>query len=366
LSKVLPSGSDPVNTTDDHLRTIKRTLLQSFPGLANAIVFGTTGGAGDAYTLSVTDAPSSYLDWELVIVKWNVTNTVTAPTLDINGLGTKTIVRSDNSTLQVGDLMANGVDILIYESAQDTFRLIQGASTVKNGGQSGPVTIGTTDTTNLEFLAGGSVRAKIAPTGEFILSPIAPEGAELRLMDSVGSGYGVFDLATSSLFRLFHSADTTRHLEYDYANNRMNLTSQGKRMSLSPDVSTDPYTLDECIKGFWTPTINRDATNPVLTYAFQAGTYQKLGNRVDLHFRVMVSGVTSQGSGQWYIGGIPYVTADVDAVGTIGYSQCFTDIMRALITFDTKLYLISASGINNSATLLGTGLFTGSVTYRVE
>lgn len=83
---------------------------------------GVTGGTANAQTLSLTPAPTAYVDG--LTIRFRAGNSVTgAATLDVNGLGAITIKK--NSTLAdlvAGDLDANIVAEVIYQGG--VFRLM--------------------------------------------------------------------------------------------------------------------------------------------------------------------------------------------------------------------------------------------------
>jgi hypothetical protein len=79
--------------------------------------------------------------------------------------------------------------------------------------------------------------------------------------------------------------------------------------------SSDPNALDDYEEGTWTPTLERDTTNPTLTYTSQTGTYTKIGRAVIVAGYIVVNTVTAQGSGVLRIGGLPfYSTAPRSAI----------------------------------------------------
>src|SRR3990167_7658178 len=54
--------------------------------------FSASGGAADAYTVTLSPAPTAYTDGLLVTMTANHDNTTATPTLNVNALGAKTIV----------------------------------------------------------------------------------------------------------------------------------------------------------------------------------------------------------------------------------------------------------------------------------
>ena len=116
-----PTSSDPKSQGDDHLRLIKSVLRESFAGFTGAvIVTGTDGGAADAYTLTPTTALAAYVNRMVALFIPAATNTTTTPTLNISGLGAKTIKRFDGTAVVAGDL--SGITLAEYDGTN--FRLI--------------------------------------------------------------------------------------------------------------------------------------------------------------------------------------------------------------------------------------------------
>jgi hypothetical protein len=79
----------------------------------------TTGGGTTAYTVTMSNTPALY-DGLTVTVKMNATNTGSS-TLNVNGLGAKTLKKPNGSNLSSGDLTINGVYQFVYDLAQDFF-----------------------------------------------------------------------------------------------------------------------------------------------------------------------------------------------------------------------------------------------------
>lgn len=72
------------------------------------------GGTGDAMTGTVTPAPSAYTAGMVVQIIAPGTNTVTTPTININGLGAKTI-RKHQTALVAGDYASGDTLWLVYD-----------------------------------------------------------------------------------------------------------------------------------------------------------------------------------------------------------------------------------------------------------
>ena len=56
---------------------------------------GATGGIVDVYTITLADYPTSYTNDIFITFQVHVTSTSTTPTVNVNGIGAKTIKKSD-------------------------------------------------------------------------------------------------------------------------------------------------------------------------------------------------------------------------------------------------------------------------------
>lgn len=77
---------------------------------------GTSGGSANAQTISLAPAITAYTTgMGLIRFKAGFSNTTTTPTLNINALGAKTMVRNDGTALAVGDIIANQYYNVYYD-----------------------------------------------------------------------------------------------------------------------------------------------------------------------------------------------------------------------------------------------------------
>lgn len=83
----------------------------------------TTGGGTTAYTATVPNLTALY-DGFAITVKMNATNTGSS-TLNVNGLGAKTIKKPWVTDLSASDLLINSCYQLVYDLAQDFFFLLR-------------------------------------------------------------------------------------------------------------------------------------------------------------------------------------------------------------------------------------------------
>jgi hypothetical protein len=102
-----PTSSDPKSQGDDHIRNIKSALLHDFAGFAGAIlVTGVDGGAADVYTLTPASAIVAYTSKMLILFVPTATNLTTSPTINISGLGAKSLKDVAGNAPLAGDFVA--------------------------------------------------------------------------------------------------------------------------------------------------------------------------------------------------------------------------------------------------------------------
>lgn len=81
------------------------------------------GGTANAITITLDPAPVSYTELEGVPLRLKVTAANTgAATLNVNGLGTKPVVRSDGSALKASDFVVGHIVPVIYDGT--SFRIL--------------------------------------------------------------------------------------------------------------------------------------------------------------------------------------------------------------------------------------------------
>ncbi|MDD2318146.1 MAG: hypothetical protein PHD57_12475, partial [Desulfobacterales bacterium] len=81
-----------------------------------------SAGAGNAYTVSMPKTLGAYVDCYEVVMKANHTNTGAA-TIDIDGLGAKSLRRQYGEALAAGDIRANKIVPFRYNSTSGYFEM---------------------------------------------------------------------------------------------------------------------------------------------------------------------------------------------------------------------------------------------------
>lgn len=85
-----------------------------------------------AYTVALSPAPTSLTAGMVVYAKIVNANTTTTPTLNVNGLGAKTIEKLNNVALAVGDIGANSLNTFMYDATNDKWILCSPIANVIN------------------------------------------------------------------------------------------------------------------------------------------------------------------------------------------------------------------------------------------
>lgn len=79
------------------------------------IYVGTVGGTGNAITLTPSPAIVSYSAGQCFVFKAAASQTSGAPTVNVSGLGTKTIKRADGNGLMSGAIGINSINAIVYD-----------------------------------------------------------------------------------------------------------------------------------------------------------------------------------------------------------------------------------------------------------
>ena len=80
----------------------------------SAVNYAATAGT-DTYTAAPSPAFTSYVTGSIYLISFGIANTITTPTLNVNALGAKTIVKEGSAALIVGDIPAGHKAILMYD-----------------------------------------------------------------------------------------------------------------------------------------------------------------------------------------------------------------------------------------------------------
>lgn len=101
--------------------------------IESVILDAVAGGTVDAITATFTPAFTALNDIKLIRVRASGANVTTTPTLAVNGLTAKTIVKEGNQALAIDDINAAGHELLLARnSANDNYELLNPAIAVES------------------------------------------------------------------------------------------------------------------------------------------------------------------------------------------------------------------------------------------
>lgn len=125
-------------------KTVRTQLLSAIQLLiagTNSTYIADTGATN---VMVVTPAPAfvAYVGGMRLLVVPNHTNTSTTPTINVNGLGAKTIVKADGSPLVPGDITISGLIEVVYQATLGKFVLVTSANSDFSTASSGYLRIG--------------------------------------------------------------------------------------------------------------------------------------------------------------------------------------------------------------------------------
>ena len=137
----------------------------------------TVGGTADAITLTMNHVTSSYVDGYTVFFTATANNTG-AVTVDIDGLGARSVKKNGNVNLEANDLQTNVIYGIAYNASSNTFKMITVVSNSPDG-----VPIGT----------GMMLFSNTAPTNYFICDGSAKSMTVYEaLLDALDSDFYTF------------------------------------------------------------------------------------------------------------------------------------------------------------------------------
>jgi hypothetical protein len=115
VSTALVASDIVVNKVYDLVYDGTRFQIASPTG--TGAMYAETGGIADVYTAVINLPEAAYTTGLPFTVKFGITNATTTPTLNVNGLGAKTIVKGDDgaTALSALDLVITKIYTLIYD-----------------------------------------------------------------------------------------------------------------------------------------------------------------------------------------------------------------------------------------------------------
>lgn len=110
-----PTSSDPKSQGDDHLRLVKTILKETLNGFTGAIlVTATDTGTATGHVLAPSTALVGYTPMLCLLYRANITNTG-ALTVNVSGLGVRSIKTMAGADPTAGDIVANYPMLLMYD-----------------------------------------------------------------------------------------------------------------------------------------------------------------------------------------------------------------------------------------------------------
>lgn len=162
-----PLGSDGKNQGDDHLRLIKTTEKNTFPGFTGAVmVGGVFSGTASAHVLTPVVALASYTSQTMFVYVPTLAGTGGAVTVNVSGLGAKNIKTILGADPTAGDIVANQ-PLLMYYDGTNMVLLGGSAYLARTGNQTitGSFSV-TGDLSVSGTMSGPSMTAKANKAGE--------------------------------------------------------------------------------------------------------------------------------------------------------------------------------------------------------
>jgi len=92
-------------------------------GGGTQIYYGISAAGSDDYVINPSPALGAYADGVIVILSADVTSGASAR-INVSGLGLVDIKKSDGTALNAGDIRANGVHQMVYQSATGDMHLV--------------------------------------------------------------------------------------------------------------------------------------------------------------------------------------------------------------------------------------------------
>lgn len=112
LSDELNNELDSYSTKNE-LQTLDNKVTSHLDDYVKHPAYAVATGSANAYSVTLNPAPTSYVEGMAIAVKINVDNTGPS-TIDINGLGTKSIKKPNGNDVAAGNLKAGSIYTLRY------------------------------------------------------------------------------------------------------------------------------------------------------------------------------------------------------------------------------------------------------------
>jgi hypothetical protein len=221
----------------------------------------------------------------------------------------------------------NGVSLRVRARSSDEFGLIE---FVENDGSTAHGYIGTPAADTLAFYTNGlNERMRINSSGNVGVGTATPAQPF-----HVKGGAVQFE-NTQNTYLQVNTTDTHLYTAGAHplrlgtnSTERLRILSSGG-LTFNGDTA-DANALDDYEEGSWTPTyVSTGGDLVVAGYSSQFGRYVKIGKMCQVNGAVQTSGITTTGTGDVRIDGLPFNIANISdgfIAGTVGYSQNFVTV----------------------------------------
>lgn len=134
---LIPGANANINASNKRIKNVAAVVDSSDAVNAIAIqsqqlTFGNAGGSTNAYSLSLSPAPTAYVAGMMLTFKANAANTGAA-TLNVNNLGNVALKKNVTNNLAAGDIAPGQMVIAIYDGTNFQTMNINAASSTNTG-----------------------------------------------------------------------------------------------------------------------------------------------------------------------------------------------------------------------------------------
>lgn len=337
-------------------------------------IYAASTTAANTYTATLTPTPSAYSAGMKCLIKFTNANTSTAPTINLNSLGAKTITHKDGSVLNIGDIASGMVAQFVYDgtnfqlmSLNETNYLTSGSYQINapvyfvDGGAANAYT-GTLSPAISSYVAGLHVIMKVSNTNTSSSTINLNSLGTKTIVHSDGTNINANDLVAGMEAKLVYDGTNFQLL------NRNPQNTFNPNILISGDFGTNPwqagvtfaaaanatYTAD----GFqWTQTgsgvvtVKQSTTVPTV---LQAGVLSKDSMEVDVTTASASPGVSDYYAHRYAMEGYDFVKI----------AQRPLTISFWIYTTITGTYSVSLSNSGSDQTYVASYTVSGSNTWQ--
>ena len=295
-------------------------------GIAKALYVGTTANVAGAVTLQSTLGVTGVATFSAAPIYSSLTASSAVATDASKALVSVTNTGTGNNVLATSPTITTPT-ISQLSSASATALTLQSAGTTA-------VTIDTSQNVGIGTISPTqklSIGFADASSGflEFRSSSYA-KLAQIEGVDDNAGGNGHLSFYTRNVGTIAEQAriDTSGNLLVGVtsanANGGVLQLKSGITFPATQSASSDVKTLDDYEEGTFTPTFNTDGTASVVSASTASGSYTKIGRIINFIIHLAGTTVTSVGTGNMVIAGLPFGVAGDYATFPVGFVTGFT------------------------------------------